>query len=444
MFEVKIKKGRVAKLKNVIFSLVGIGFGLVLVFLSFYFIQAATIVNVTGAAQVSNTGAALHFTGYNANVTANNDTHQFAGYAWSEDVGWVAFGTADNPDGPVVFDQNSGAVSGQARVISTGANIDFNAAPYNSNVIINADGSFTGYAWSTDVGWLNFQGVSAPGIIIGPTPSPSPSPSFSPTITRIVPTEPAPETVDKKEIIEFSDFKFYLILENGNLEIKIDDEKDFELVKNSELLVEIPADIFAKEVNVITITTADSSYLMNLLADKNKYQAVIPMPQIKGEYELRILIVYKDGTIQEIKKTIVVDPEGYVFTKSSSYFGLGRKQEMRIEGAEVTLFKFENGKFQKWDAGGFKQNNPVISGQSGEYSFFVPNGEYYLEVKKAGFKDKKTDNFKVENQVLNKNIELEPNVKSWVWLIFIILALIILITAMIIYLRRRKYQGATK
>lgn len=434
------------KLKNIIFSFVGINLGLALVVFGFYFTQAATIVNVTGTAQVLNTGATLYFTGYNANVTLSNDTHQFSGYAWSEDIGWIAFGSSDNPDGPVVFNQMSGAVSGKARILDTGASLDFNSAPYNSNVIIHPDGSFSGYAWSTDIGWLDFSGVLAPGIIIGPTPSPTPisSPTSSYITTRMIPTEPAPITTAKKEIIEFYDFKFYLVLENGNLEVKINGKKDFELVRNSELLVEVPADIFAKEVNVITITTADSSYLMNLLADKNKYQAVIPMPQVKGEYEMRILIVYEDGTIQEIKKTIVVDPEGYVFTKSSSYFGLGRKQEMRIEDAEVTLYKFENGKFQKWDAGEFKQNNPVISDQSGEYSFFVPNGEYYLEAKKSGYRDKKSDNFKVENQVLNKNIELEPNVKPWIWLIFIILALIILITAIIFYLRRRKCQGATK
>ena len=53
-----------------------------------------TIINVTGSAQVLNTPNYLYFTGYNANTTLNNDTHEFAGYAWSTDVGWVAFGAA--------------------------------------------------------------------------------------------------------------------------------------------------------------------------------------------------------------------------------------------------------------------------------------------------------------------------------------------------------------
>lgn len=137
--------------------------------------KADTIINVTGSAQVLNTPNYLYFTGYNANVTLNNDTHEFAGYAWSTDVGWVAFGAADNPDGPVTFDATSGAVSGKARVLDTGADIDFNAAPYNSNVLIHSDGSFTGYAWSTDVGWLDFSGVTAPGVALITSISVSPN-----------------------------------------------------------------------------------------------------------------------------------------------------------------------------------------------------------------------------------------------------------------------------
>ena len=47
-----------AKLKNVIFSLVGIGFGLALVVFGVYFAKAQIIVNVAGTAQVSNTATA--------------------------------------------------------------------------------------------------------------------------------------------------------------------------------------------------------------------------------------------------------------------------------------------------------------------------------------------------------------------------------------------------
>lgn len=152
--------------KRTFFNLVIIVLILAVALIGIRTVRAETIASVTGSAQILNTSDYLYFTGYNANVTLNNDNHEFDGYGWSTDVGWVAFGTADNPDGPVTFDATSGAVSGQARVISTGANLNFNAAPYNSNVLIHSDGSFTGYAWSTDIGWLDFSGAAAPGVAL--------------------------------------------------------------------------------------------------------------------------------------------------------------------------------------------------------------------------------------------------------------------------------------
>ena len=66
----------------------------------------------------------------------------------------------------------TGILSGKAKVINDGSIIDFNVAPYNSNVRILSSGDFTGYAWSTALGWINFTGVSAPGISLVPPNAP--------------------------------------------------------------------------------------------------------------------------------------------------------------------------------------------------------------------------------------------------------------------------------
>jgi hypothetical protein len=110
---------------------------------------------------VSTTGVYLDFANYNANVRVNWSTGDFSGYAFSEDVGWVAFGTDDNAEGPVHVNPSTGVVTGKAKVISTGAFLDFTS--YNSNVTVNtSNGVLSGYVWSEDVGWLNFgdSGVS--------------------------------------------------------------------------------------------------------------------------------------------------------------------------------------------------------------------------------------------------------------------------------------------
>jgi len=132
----------------------------------------AVAINLAGRAQILNTNGYLNFTDYSANVTTSNIGCQFDGYGWSSDIGWVAFGATDNPDGPVTCNLTTGILSGKARVINDGSTIDFNATPYHSNVRILSSGDFTGYAWSTALGWINFTGVSAPGISLVPPNAP--------------------------------------------------------------------------------------------------------------------------------------------------------------------------------------------------------------------------------------------------------------------------------
>lgn len=107
------------------------------------------------------TGAHLNFTNYNSNVRVNWVSGDFQGYGWSEDLGWIAFGIEDNEQGPVHANSSTGIVTGKAKVLETGAFLDFSG--YNSNVVVNTnDGTLSGYVWSEDLGWFNFgdTGVS--------------------------------------------------------------------------------------------------------------------------------------------------------------------------------------------------------------------------------------------------------------------------------------------
>mgnify|MGYP001020462665 CR=1 FL=1 len=141
-----------------------VGFCLMaLVYGGFHLIQKAHAASLalTGRARALSTGAYLDFAQYNANVRVNWSTGDFEGYAFAEDLGWVAFGSADNGAGPVRVNLSTGAVTGKAKVLETGAYLDFSA--YNSNVSINTNtGVLSGYVWSEDVGWFNFAeaGVS--------------------------------------------------------------------------------------------------------------------------------------------------------------------------------------------------------------------------------------------------------------------------------------------
>jgi hypothetical protein len=123
----------------------------------------AAAISLTGKAKVLNTGNSyLNFTSFSSNVTVDNTNGNFAGYAFLEDMGWVAFGTTDNPLGPVNLNLTTGAVTGKAKVLNTGAYLDFTA--YSSNVTVTlSTGVFSGYVFSEDAGWINFAdtGVSS-------------------------------------------------------------------------------------------------------------------------------------------------------------------------------------------------------------------------------------------------------------------------------------------
>ena len=102
---------KLQKLRNatkLIFSFLILLFTLIFLQTNAYAVTRA----VTGKALVMSTGNSyLDFTSYGSNVTVDNTTGDFTGYAFLEDVGWVDFGTVDNPDGPVNLDFDTEAVT---------------------------------------------------------------------------------------------------------------------------------------------------------------------------------------------------------------------------------------------------------------------------------------------------------------------------------------------
>jgi len=112
------------------------------------------------------------------------------GYAWSSNVGWVDFAPAsDNttypgcgyPTTPCQGVKKLGSdLVGWARIVSIKEALAFDnsgnwegwvklSPSYNGGVSIDASGNWTGYAWSNELGWINFNGTSS---VIPPPPPP--------------------------------------------------------------------------------------------------------------------------------------------------------------------------------------------------------------------------------------------------------------------------------
>ncbi len=75
-----------------------------------------------------------------------------AGYAWSNQAGWVNFGVVNGN----IHIADSG-ITGYAWNANDGW---INMKPANGGVTVAANGVLTGYAWGSGLGWINFSGVS--------------------------------------------------------------------------------------------------------------------------------------------------------------------------------------------------------------------------------------------------------------------------------------------
>ncbi len=85
-------------------------------------------------------------------VLASTTDGTVSGYAWSDKIGWVNFGTTN---GNVRITDS--AVTGYAWNENTGRIL---LSPTNSGVANNAEGTLSGRAFAEGTGWINFSGVT--------------------------------------------------------------------------------------------------------------------------------------------------------------------------------------------------------------------------------------------------------------------------------------------
>lgn len=142
------------------------------------------------------------------------------------------------------------------------------------------------------------------------------------------------------------------------------------------------------------------------------YMAEIQTPKIEGDYEIITVADYKDPRLgkKEIRMTVVIDPEGYIFERDG-------EKEVRISGATVSIFRPKRQdegsetaqQFELWPAQEYSQVNPQITDSTGTYAFLVPEDSYYIKVEAPGYLVYESDVFNVkEGRGVRLNIELEP------------------------------------
>jgi hypothetical protein len=209
------------------------------------------------------------------------------------------------------------------------------------------------------------------------------------------------------------------------------------------------AKLFTAALTFSSATPKVSTLADGLVVDKFNYietkpgvfTASITSPAIEGQYKIVTVVEYKDKNLAptQTEITALVDPEGYVYQKMNG-------NELRIKDATVSLFVKDSStqEFTLWPSEKYMQQNPIVTDNTGKYSFLVPPGTYYLTATAKNYQDYKSDEFVVQNNKgITINIELKPKATWHSWLTIqiatvILLLVIIIMLVVILQLRRHK------
>ena len=108
---------------------------------------------------------------------------------------------------------------------------------------------------------------------------------------------------------------------------------------------------------------------------------------------------------------VTIDPDGYVFNSTLGFDPQNPTQHV-ISGTRVTCMVFLPGwgGWVPWPAHLYDhQINPQVVGSNGYFAFFVPPGEYYLQVEPpAGFQTWRSPVVEVINEIVHVNVPLTP------------------------------------
>lgn len=108
---------------------------------------------------------------------------------------------------------------------------------------------------------------------------------------------------------------------------------------------------------------------------------------------------------------VEIDPDGYVFNSTLGFDPQNPTQHV-ISGTQVTCMTFLPGwgGWVPWPAHLYhNQINPQVVGSNGYFAFFVPPGQYYLQVEPpAGFQVWRSPVVEVVNEIVHVNVPLTP------------------------------------
>jgi len=139
----------------------------------------------------------------------------------------------------------------------------------------------------------------------------------------------------------------------------------------------------------IAIVTDLGTFSKKATLNSNTYSTTYNNNEIKGNVSGSVYIDITNTANENFRLLVgklnsILDPSGYVYDAKTKEF---------IEGAEAKLWwkNSDTGKWEEFPAYKYDQKNPYVTDGTGWYEFWVPEGEYRVDVTAEGYEPSDSD-----------------------------------------------------
>lgn len=198
---------------------------------------------------------------------------------------------------------------------------------------------------------------------------------------------------------DLSDAEVLFLVADETIEITTTSSGVVEVTPTSDVRIVVSADAVLADVEMITLTVGDDTYLMRLDDALDLYYADITIPNATGLLSVEVLVTYEDGSTDSVSSYLRVVSQGYVYQVIDG-------EEAGVSSATVMLFEYMGGEWVVWDGSPYDQFNPIDVEEDGTFIWYVPNGTYQVSASADGFETATSATLTIDNAIVNPRIRL--------------------------------------
>ncbi|MDF1496876.1 MAG: carboxypeptidase regulatory-like domain-containing protein [Patescibacteria group bacterium] len=186
---------------------------------------------------------------------------------------------------------------------------------------------------------------------------------------------------------------------NGTLLLEPDTQGVRGVIASETVFVRVPTVNIGEQAQSVTINVAGQLYSLTLSSDGTEFTGTFPAPA-SGVFLADVKVTTVSGASAEKSDDFSVQDPGEVI-EARIISGT-----TPIPNATVTLYQVIDGLSTIWNGAPYGQPNPTTSDDEGKFVFRVPNGEYYVEVGKVGYRPQRSTVTNIERNVFGDKIKL--------------------------------------